>query len=372
MSEYDVIIIGGGPAGSTLAWALRGSGKRVLVMDKSRFPRDKTCAGWVTPAVLQALEVDPAEYRQGRVLQPIHRFRVGMMGEPAVENDHGRAPVSYGIRRCEFDSYLLERAACDKALGEPVKRIEREGDSWCVNGACRAPLVVGAGGHFCPVAREIGKGPGRHETAVTAKEVEFEMTPEQAGSCPVSPDKPELWFCRDLKGYAWVFRKDDWLNVGLGREDNRKLGEHLQSFVDDMRAAGRLPEQMDGRYKGHAYLLYDHGSRPLVGDGLMLIGDAAGLAYTQSGEGIRTAVESALMAARVIREDAPLAEYALALQQRFGKRKGEGGGWLPSGVKSALAKRLMRTHWFTRNVVTERWFLHSHVKPLMPGAASGQ
>lgn len=361
MSNYDVIIVGGGPAGSSLAWALESSGRRVLIMDKARFPRDKTCAGWVTPAVLEALQVDPERYRRDNVLQPIHRFRIGMMGRPAVENDHGRDPVSYGIRRCEFDAWLLERTGCDKVLGEPVKHIEREDGSWCVNGRYRAPLLVGAGGHFCPVARLIGRGPGKHETAVTAKEVEFRMTPEQAGHCPVRPEQPELWFCDDLKGYAWIFRKGDWLNVGLGREDNRKLGEHLDAFVGDMRNAGRLPEEIDARYKGHAYLLYDHAHRPVVGDGLMLIGDAAGLAYTQSGEGIRTAVESALLAARVIREDAPLAEYQAALEERFGRRRGEGGGWLPKGLKSGLAKLLMRTHWFTRDVVTERWFLHSHV-----------
>lgn len=372
MTDYDLIIIGGGPAGSSLAWALEGSDKSVLLIDKACFPRDKTCAGWVTPAVLEALDVDTDAYGRDNVFQPIHRFRIGMMGQAAVENDHGGAPVSYGIRRCEFDAWLLERTACDKALGEAVKTIRRDGDGWCVNGRYRAPLVVGAGGHFCPVARQIGRGPGRHETAVTAKEVEFQLPPEEAADCPVPPEQPELWFCRDLKGYAWVFRKGDWLNVGLGREDNHKLGEHLDAFVDEMRAAGRLPEKIDGRYKGHAYLLYDHARRPVVGDGLMLIGDAAGLAYTQSGEGIRTAVESALLAARVIREKAPLAAYEAALEQRFGKRRGEGDGWLPAGLKTGLARLLMRTHWFTRNVVTERWFLHSHVPALRPAVARSE
>ena len=86
MDYYDLIIVGAGPAGSTLAWALRHSGKRVLVLDKQPFPRDKTCAGWVTPAVLDSLEIDPEDYRAQHTLQPIRRFRIGMMGQPAVED----------------------------------------------------------------------------------------------------------------------------------------------------------------------------------------------------------------------------------------------------------------------------------------------
>src|SRR5690554_2544835 len=120
MEYYDIIIVGAGPAGSTLARALEDSGKRVLIIDKQAFPRDKTCAGWVTPAVLGSLDIDPDEYSVGRTLQPIRRFRIGMMGQSAVENDHGEV-VSYGIRRCEFDDYLLGRASCTNNLAPPWK-----------------------------------------------------------------------------------------------------------------------------------------------------------------------------------------------------------------------------------------------------------
>ena len=89
MDYYDLIIVGAGPAGSTLAHALQDSGKRILVIDKQDFPRDKTCAGWVTPAVMDSLDIDINHYGTGRTLQPIRRFRIGMMGQSAVENDHG-------------------------------------------------------------------------------------------------------------------------------------------------------------------------------------------------------------------------------------------------------------------------------------------
>lgn len=372
MEQYDTIIVGGGPAGSTLAGALRARGYRTLIVDKQHFPRDKTCAGWVTPAVLDSLGIDPEDYARNNVMQAIHRFRIGMMGQKAVENDHGERPVSYGIRRCEFDHYLLEMSGSERAEGEKFKTLERTEDGqWCLNGHFQAPLVVGAGGHFCPVAATIGKGPGKHETAVAAKEVEFEMTPEQAESCRVRGDTPELWFCRDLKGYAWVFRKGLFLNIGLGREDNQGLNDHLQAFVQGMQDDGRIPSDMPTKFKGHAYLLYDHAERPLIDDGLMVIGDAAGLAYTQSGEGIRPAVESALMAAEVIANAtdysrAALQPYADQLQERFGpRRESQSSGLeIPEWAKLKLAPALMRSHWFTRKVVTERWFLHEHVPTL--------
>ena len=58
MESCDVLIVGGGPAGSTCAWQLRQAGLDVLVMDKQTFPRDKVCAGWITPAVVESLELD--------------------------------------------------------------------------------------------------------------------------------------------------------------------------------------------------------------------------------------------------------------------------------------------------------------------------
>jgi len=370
MEYYDIIIVGAGPAGSTLARALEDSGKRVLIIDKQAFPRDKTCAGWVTPAVLGSLDIDPDEYSVGRTLQPIRRFRIGMMGQSAVENDHGDI-VSYGIRRCEFDAYLLDRVESEKQLATPVKSIKRNNGNWVINEQWQAPLLIGAGGHFCPVARLLGVGPGKHETVVAAKEVEFEMTPEQARACEARGDTPELWFCRDLKGYAWVFRKGSYLNIGLGREDNHRLSDHLDAFVEEMKQSGRIPSDLPGRFKGHAYLLYAHANRPLVDDGVLLIGDAAGLAYTQSGEGIRPAIESALMAANVIKA-APdysalsLQSYGERIAERFGTRATDQqpGFEVPEWLKQPIASTLMRSHWFTRKVVTEKWFLHQEVQPL--------
>lgn len=370
MAYYDLIIVGAGPAGTTLAWALQQTGRRILLLDSQHFPRPKSCAGWLTPTVLDSLHIDPEHYRQGRVLQPIRGFRMGLMGQNPVANDHGKV-ISYGIRRCEFDSYLLDRVRVERELGTAIKDIRYQHGNWVINQRWEAPLLIGAGGHFCPVATHIGAGPGRHETVVAAREVEFALTPEQASACTVAPEQPELWFCRDLKGYAWAFRKGNFLNIGLGREDHRKLSRHLSRFVSAMQSDGRIPDTLPGRFKGHAYLLYGHAQRPLLDDGIMLIGDAAGLAFTQSGEGIRPAVESALIAAQVIRNTDDLSArslqpYGEAIARRFGTRglNADGGLQLPDWVKLPLAASLMKSHWFTRRILTERWFLQQQAAPL--------
>jgi geranylgeranyl reductase family protein len=376
MTEADVLIVGGGPAGSTLARLLKRAGKDVAIMDKAEFPRDKVCAGWVTPAVFEELEIDLEDYARGRVLQPIHGFRTGRIGQRQVQSDFPGEPASFGIRRFEFDHYLLQRCGAELLLGQPFKNMRREPDGWLVNDTVKARLVVGAGGHFCPVARFAGaKGPS--ETAVAAQEIEFEMNPRQRAECPVDGDVPELYFTPDLKGYGWVFRKGDFLNIGLGREDKHRLSAHVEAFRDYLTGIGRIPRDLPGKFKGHAYLLYPHACRPPVADGIMLIGDAAGLAYVQSGEGIRPAVESALLAAGVILDCGGdysaerLAPYAEALAARFGKRDSQPAahGKMATQARQLLAGWLLKSRWFSRNFVVRRWFLHQQDKPLAASAA---
>ena len=322
--------------------------------------------------MVEALELDLEDYGRGRVLQPIRGFGLGMMGAALVHNAHGPAPVSYGIRRCEFDHYLLRRSGAEFHPGIAASTLERDGRDWVVNGALRAPLLVGAGGHFCPVARSLGAELGRGESVVGAQEFEIHLSPGQAARCTVRGDMPQFYFYPDLAGYAWTFRKGDWLNVGIGRKNPRRLAEHAGDFLAALVRDGVIGEDMArARPSGHAYLLYPQAARPLVADGALLVGDAAGLAYPESGEGIRPAVESALLAAEALRACAGrypgdrLAPYARAIEARYGpRRRAQAATAAPGALKRLAAALLMRTHWFTREIVTRRWFLHEHVAPL--------
>ena len=375
MDTYDVLIIGGGPAGSSCAARLQRAGLQVLLLDKASFPRNKPCAGWITPQVVEELQIDPDEYSQGRVWQPIHGFRTGIIGGDEVHIPYSQ-PVSYGIRRCEFDTYLLHRSGTPCRLGEAVQAIQRQGKEWIINGRYRAPLLVGAGGHFCPVARHLG---GRRDSAasvVLAREVEFAADANELIAGTVQAKTPELFFCPDLQGYGWCFRKGNYLNIGLGRLDSQGLPKHVEAFCEFLRERKKVGCEIPPRFRGHAYQLYERKPPLLFDDGVLLIGDAAGLAYPQSGEGIRPAVESGLIAAEVIgaavgnyhREN--LAPYQERILQRFGKpRSGDLAGWLPASWLHSLASRILATRWFAKHVVLNRWFLHQKQPPLANPAA---
>jgi flavin-dependent dehydrogenase len=366
MDSCDILIVGAGPAGSSCAWKLRNSALITVILDKQIFPRDKVCGGWVTPPVLQELQIDPAEYARSRVLQPIHGFLTSVMGGREMKTDYGK-PISYGIRRCEFDDYLLKRCGARIQQGTQLTSLERSGEHWIVNEQFRAGLVVGAGGHFCPVARYRGAN-ARSEISVAAQETEFQMSDSESKRCSIRPELPELYFCADMKGYGWCVRKNNFLNVGLGRLDPHALPEHVAGFVDFLKTSGKITFDLPSHLRGHSYLLYGHSKRDVARDGMLLVGDAAGLAYSQSGEGIRPAVESGLLAGEAILaadgENGPALckTYKSFLATRFGKSQREWafeiGGHLPTGLVSSLSRFLLASRWFSRRVVLEQWFLH--------------
>jgi flavin-dependent dehydrogenase len=362
----DVVIVGGGPAGSACAWKLGKAGLDVVVVDKAVFPRDKVCAGWITPQVLDDLQIDPIEYRTERTFQPVTGFVVGLIGEDHVVDVSYDRDVSFGIRRCEFDDYLLRRSGARLLLGAPISAIRRDGALWIVNDRIVAPMLVGAGGHFCPVARAL-KGACDRAPLVAAQEIEQLMAADAGATCGIAAERPELYFSPDLRGYGWCFRKGDYLNVGFGHLDPRGLPGATAEFVEFLRRRRKIPLGVSQRWRGHAYRLSGSLRRCAVDDGVLLIGDAAGLAYPQSGEGIRPAIESGLMAAATIVEANGcygadrLKTYVRQLQQRFGD------GPLPrlvsriapTPIATVLALRLLHNPWFVRHVVIDRWFLHA-------------
>jgi menaquinone-9 beta-reductase len=366
VARCDALIVGGGPAGSTCARILRDAGWDVIVIDRARFPRDKVCAGWVTPAVFELLDLPADEYRAtGLTIQPITGFKTSVF-KSRVQKDPPRPietrypdVVSHAIRRCEFDHYLLKRAQVRVMESTPLTSLERRGDWWLANGEIQARVVVGTGGHFCPVARHLRGG---HEAVrpVVAKEAEFVLNDETSA---VDGEVPELFFCEDLEGYAWCVRKGRFLNIGIGRRDKGDLNTHVDDFIQFLERTGRAKGASAVRWHGHAYLASGTGPRPLVDEAMLVAGDSAGLAYPQSGEGIRPAVESGRLAAetlvaaggRVGRAD--LEPYAAALRCRYPPARTTPRAL--SGAITALGRRLMGSPAFTRRVVIDRWFLRA-------------
>jgi flavin-dependent dehydrogenase len=270
----DVAIVGGGPAGSACAWRLRQSGLDVVVVDKATFPRDKVCAGWITPQVLDDARIDPDEYRQGRTLQPITGFRVGLIGGGRTVETSYDHPVSFGIRRCEFDDYLLRRSGARLLLGTPISGIRRADSRWVLNDALNTSMLIGAGGHFCPVARMLN-GPSEPAPLVVAREAEFAVDAQNASAFRINAEQPELYFCRDLTGYGWCFRKGDYLNIGFACIDRHAVLARQPSSRTFPRRVRRF-RPLCRAWRGHGRAVRIPAPRA-VDESVMLIGDAAGL-----------------------------------------------------------------------------------------------
>lgn len=374
MASCDVLIIGGGPAGSACAWRLRQAGLDVIVADASTFPRDKVCAGWITPQVVTALRLDIRSYADGRTFQPFTGFRVGLIdGRDTTRVGYDR-PVSFGIRRCEFDHFLLQRAGVRLALGVPITQVRKDRGAWLVNNTIRAALLVGAGGSGCPIARMLN-GTGRGRPLVVAREAESDVSAAAGEAIAGEPQVPELFFCGDLQGYGWCVRKGDYLNVGLGRFQPRSLPAATARFVAFLEATGRIPPHFPWRWRGHSYAVNAAPRRPMIEEGVVLIGDAAGLANPQSGEGIRQAIESGLLAAdTIVAADGQFTQdrlqpYADAVRARFGAAplSGAVARLVPDAVKALVAGQLLRVPAFVKRVVIDDWFLHSRQPALDEG-----
>jgi flavin-dependent dehydrogenase len=374
LTACDVLIVGGGPAGSTCAWKLTQAGLNVIVADKATFPRDKICAGWITPQVLETLHLDVADYSKGRVFQPIDSFYVGLFDQPGVEVSFD-APVSFGIRRCEFDHYLLTRSGASLQLGEPIKDIHRTPTGWQINGHIETRMVVGAGGHFCPVARMLRSSHPERGRLVTAVEIEFPAT--NGSAVPEAKrSQPRLYFRDDLSGYGWCVAKGDYLNIGVGLVDSKETASATDGLMTVLCADHSFNGKLPHRFHGHAYYLYDGASSPLLEDDVLLIGDAAGLAYSQSGEGIRPAIESGLLAALAILKAAGdyarprLEPYRTKLVERLGQNQPALAArvfqTLPATIQRAIVRRLIRSPRFVRNSVILDGFLHAR-QPVLIG-----
>jgi geranylgeranyl reductase family protein len=368
VTHRDVIVVGGGPGGSTAAWRLARAGFRPLLLDAAVFPRVKVCAGWVTPEALADAEIDPDKYPA--TIQAFAACRFEFAG--ARHETRWRTPASYGIVRREFDHYLLERAraaGADVLEGARVTALASGAHEIRVaseRGVFAASVVIGAGGHRCPVAQAFGQVSGREEVVI-AQESETRLPPDRVEALGAWWDAPELYVERDLRGYGWYFPKGDVLNIGIGcvSGPGADLPRRREALVRALRGAGRLPADLPIEpFRGHAYVVRRRAPRRLAGEGFCLVGDAAGLARDLSGEGIGPAIRSGIMAAAAVeahlRRGAPLASYATAIVARYGS--GE-TGWLgrrlarvPDAWARALVRAVLRAGATRRHVVLGRIF----------------
>ncbi len=317
----DVIVSGAGPAGSTCALYLARAGRRVLLLDQARFPRDKICAdnkSWICTDLVKDLglwaafqKLPKQEIRAMLFSTPGgHVLRVPL--DDAKVRSHG---PHYNVRRTVFDDVLFQAAKRHENIqvreGFRVQRVLKEKDRVIglqgtdSDGKTKrffADVVVGADGSQSPVAHGVGLSPVvRHRHATNARAY-FEGVSHD-------PHTVELHSLPGVNpGYFWIFPVDNGVcNVGVGlptvyaekhRVNPAKMLSdltHLPQFASRFKDAKRASDVgVWGIAVGSAK------KRPVSGAGFVLCGDAANTAVTFAGEGVGPAMRSGKIAAHAL------------------------------------------------------------------------
>lgn len=335
--DADVIIVGGGPAGSVLAWSLAQRSIRVIVLERARFPREKVCGDFVVPGGLRILKAMGALANLDRPDRtPITMSRVYMGSTIAFEGPmpyhepvHGLPPHAAIIPRDELDAELLARAAAAGAMvreGCTVTEVRRVDGRMMVDFRCNgvtdrlcAPLVVGADGVESRVARSLGmKHVDRRHISIFRR--------VYLDGVDIDPRQVTVWFDDEIyPGYGWLFPLGDGrANFGVGilseacHRHGLSVRQAFESGVEDLRR--RVPGCSSARIASHPMggVIKSYGG---IGsnsfDGGLLIGDAGCFVDPITGEGITQAMESGLIAAETIAEALALQRFDAGMLARF-------------------------------------------------------
>lgn len=306
MEIVDVIICGAGPAGSTCALALAGSGLKVAVIERGGFPREKVCGDLLAPYIPKVLNAIHPKYKQAfldytdkdpirccRIVAPNAQF----LDIPLREN-------GYLTKRMDWDNFLYNLASAEENiqyyLNQSINDVSTNPSTNEVivsteTNTFKGKLVIGCDGANSIVSKKLSHiqhDPKHYAIAVRGY---FKNVTD------IPAETYELHFIKGiLPGYLWIFPfKNNTANVGLGlssaiaNERKLNLRDLLQELIkNDPNLKARFKDaELLGEIKGSGLPL---GSRKnqISGNNFMLCGDAAGLIDPATGEGIGQAMIS--------------------------------------------------------------------------------
>ncbi len=353
VETFDVVVVGGGPAGATAAHALARSGRSVLLLDRAG--RTKPCGGAIPPRLIKDFAI-PDELLVARATA------ARMVSPKDVRVD---IPIDNGfvgmVNREQFDEWLRCRAATCGALRRvgSFERITRDADGVsvvhfkarlsdgpgmkrAVSAHVRARAIVGADGARSEVARQTV--PGAERTRYVFAYHEILRTPD-APPTGYDGSRCDVYYRGTLSPdfYGWVFPHGDTLSVGTGSADK---GFSLRGAVARLRTAADLGGAQTLRREGAPIPM-----KPLPrwdnGRDVVLAGDAAGVVAPASGEGIYYAMYGGQLAAEAVEALLTTGRVSALAQARKRFMKAHGTVFRVLGI--------MQWFWYSSDRLRERF-----------------
>ncbi|MFX1566402.1 MAG: NAD(P)/FAD-dependent oxidoreductase [Promethearchaeota archaeon] len=331
--DYDVIVIGAGPAGSMTAYRCAEAGLQTLLVDKAQFPRVKPCGGALSLRSLQALQFAGIQIPSSLIEQHIFGFQF-MGPEKKPFEYRSRDFFAYTVKRDQFDDYLAQQAV--KAGAEfkqscTFRNLEQhEAYVQCLTdqGKFTGRVIIGADGAASRVGQITRlRIPRKAHQLGIAVEADVPIS-EKLWNHTLDPSLLVLWLLNIPKGYFWVFPRKTSLSIGVGG-----IAAELGNVPNLLRGLTRmfcqwyqLPPFKLKQIRGHQLTAFET-LIPLSNHRVFLIGDAAGFIDVFSGQGICYALESGIIGAQtaiaIIKGNYSLTQASGQYRQRITQRFGE-------------------------------------------------
>lgn len=348
-ATFDVVVVGGGPAGSTAATDLASEGLSVLLLDKAG--RIKPCGGAIPPQLVKEFGIPDSLI--------VARVTAARMVSPAAQSVD--MPIENGyvamVDREQFDEWLRQRAvtAGARRIDGHFDRLSRDRDGTAlvhyrlagegpasVEHVVRARAVIGADGARSAVARQCIRGADRMRYVAAYHEI-IRSPATTAGGFDAA--RCDVYYQGNLSPdfYAWIFPHGETTSIGVG---SARKGFSLRSAVGALRADTSLDGQDTVRREGAPIPLsplrrWDNGRD------VLLAGDAAGVVAPASGEGIYYAMAGGRMAARAV---ADLLESGDARALKSARRE-----FMKAHGRVFLVLGIMQRFWYANDRRRERF-----------------
>ncbi|MBC8480694.1 MAG: NAD(P)/FAD-dependent oxidoreductase [Candidatus Actinomarina sp.] len=369
--QYDVIIVGAGPAGSNTAISYKhlNPDLNIAIFDKSQFPRDKSCGDAIGPGVINALKRFGNEHILNGEPEVVSTTlfgpkNIGIQNYiPEVKNKEDS--VVYVIPRLDLDNRIFDLAKSldvdsyeeyrylgfdrtkDKKIAVTFKNSDGEEETYLTK------ILVGADGANSRVRKNLNL----NQNTDWHKAIAIRAYIDSPNYLEIFKERSLMFEINvsALRGYAWAFpSKDTLINIGIGmplslfKKENKNINEMLNDFVETLESRGVI---VDNIRMEKSYMLPFASSRPkLAHDQVALVGDAGSMINPMSGEGIFYGMESGFLLAEnthnfLKNENEKINQGIRAYEKSFNKR------FSKHYLSCALARLVLQSPFMTQRLL---------------------